>query len=457
MIEKFSIFGLNNERDIIINFEKENPYKILVAENGYGKTSVLNAFYAVLSNNKKKLRNINFEKIEIKFFDKNKTYSIERKELLFDINTIIHGMLSKYVEIIGSDNTQRLIDIISSGDLEQAKLFLKNSDYFSFVIRRNAEEIVNNLNNHIVYNQDHFNDSFNLAANSKKETYKNLDEIFSIINEKSLNILYLPTYRRVEESLKNLQHENIDDIFIKSINFGMNDVDIKIKDLTKKILKSLQIEFQKLNGQVLSMLIEGNSSKKNKKNFETDFILEKLSIILKRLPEEYLSKKDKDKILDLVKEDKLKKQQYQTLFRFVKNLIEAYSKQAENEKLIIDFLTVCNKYLINKEIIYDDNKVEVKIVRKKEKEHNIELHMLSSGEKQLISLFANIFLEKDQNIMIFFDEPELSLSIEWQKMILKDIIDSGKCKFLFATTHSPFIFEHLIKFTSDLSQYSKEI
>lgn len=41
-----------------------------------------------------------------------------------------------------------------------------------------------------------------------------------------------------------------------------------------------------------------------------------------------------------------------------------------------------------------------------------------------------------------FDEPELSLSIEWQKMLLPDIIDSGKCKFLLAVTHSPFIFDN---------------
>ena len=94
---------------------------------------------------------------------------------------------------------------------------------------------------------------------------------------------------------------------------------------------------------------------------------------------------------------------------------------------------------------------------RKKNGQKIDLHMLSSGEKQIVSLFSNIYLEKEPNMIVFFDETELSLSIEWQKMLLKDIIDSNKCKFLFATTHSPFIFDQLIEYTSDLSEYSKEI
>lgn len=68
------------------------------------------------------------------------------------------------------------------------------------------------------------------------------------------------------------------------------------------------------------------------------------------------------------------------------------------------------------------------------------------------------YLEKRDEVAIFFDEPELSLSIEWQKTLLPDILASGKCKFLFATTHSPFIFENdLEEFTVDLAEYIKEI
>jgi predicted ATP-dependent endonuclease of OLD family len=75
--------------------------------------------------------------------------------------------------------------------------------------------------------------------------------------------------------------------------------------------------------------------------------------------------------------------------------------------------------------------------------------------KSLSSFLPNFvskdFLQKiEQNpidvaigdFMLIIDEPELSLSIEWQEMILPDILKSGKCKSLIAATHSPFIFDN---------------
>jgi predicted ATPase len=48
---------------------------------------------------------------------------------------------------------------------------------------------------------------------------------------------------------------------------------------------------------------------------------------------------------------------------------------------------------------------------------------------------------KKQNLTILIDEPELNMSIFWQKTFLPDILQSGNVRFLLATTHSPFIFE----------------
>lgn len=72
---------------------------------------------------------------------------------------------------------------------------------------------------------------------------------------------------------------------------------------------------------------------------------------------------------------------------------------------------------------------------------NLELNDLSSGEKQVVSLIAHLYLEP-RNKLVLIDEPELSLSIEWQKKILPDIARSPRCKQLLAITHSPFIFDN---------------
>lgn len=67
---------------------------------------------------------------------------------------------------------------------------------------------------------------------------------------------------------------------------------------------------------------------------------------------------------------------------------------------------------------------------------------LSSGEKQIVSLFSHLYLSKHQNFFVIIDEPELSLSVRWQRRFLTDIRDGEFCSGLVAATHSPFIYDN---------------
>ncbi|OUI82220.1 hypothetical protein HK22_13860 [Gluconobacter sp. DsW_056] len=69
------------------------------------------------------------------------------------------------------------------------------------------------------------------------------------------------------------------------------------------------------------------------------------------------------------------------------------------------------------------------------------LDALSSGEKQMISLFAKMFLYPNKKIVLI-DEPELSLSIDWQREILVDVLGAPSCSQVIAITHSPFVFDN---------------
>lgn len=81
---------------------------------------------------------------------------------------------------------------------------------------------------------------------------------------------------------------------------------------------------------------------------------------------------------------------------------------------------------------------------------------LSSGEKQIVSIFSQLYLELDCKSLILFDEPELSLSLYWQQMLLPDIMESNKCMFMLAVTHSPFIYDNALRDSAvALSVYSK--
>jgi len=46
---------------------------------------------------------------------------------------------------------------------------------------------------------------------------------------------------------------------------------------------------------------------------------------------------------------------------------------------------------------------------------------------------------------VIIDEPELSLSVTWQKRFLEDILNTGRMNGLIAVTHSPFVYDNELK------------
>ena len=68
----------------------------------------------------------------------------------------------------------------------------------------------------------------------------------------------------------------------------------------------------------------------------------------------------------------------------------------------------------------------------------IESDKLSAGEKQLLSFLCyNAFSE---NTTIFIDEPELSLHVDWQRLLLPTLLEQETGNQFFVATHSPFIY-----------------
>ena len=115
---------------------------------------------------------------------------------------------------------------------------------------------------------------------------------------------------------------------------------------------------------------------------------------------------------------------------------------------------MCTKYLSGKKIIYDETLLTMNVYDCNDEK--IDFEDLSSGEKQVISIFSKVYLDVVTPCIFIIDEPEISLSIEWQKDFLKDIYDSGKIGLMIATTHSPFIFKNEYrKFVIELDKYKE--
>ena len=129
------------------------------------------------------------------------------------------------------------------------------------------------------------------------------------------------------------------------------------------------------------------------------------------------------------------------LLNLLENLIKNYEKQNEYDEKIRNFANTCNKYLNGKKFEYNESSVEVKIINL-ESDTPISINNLSSGEKQIISIFAKLYLDTEKKSILLIDEPELSLSIKWQSMLIPDIVSTNKCEKIVVVTHSPFIFDN---------------
>ncbi len=445
-IEK--LFGYQN-----VDLQFENNVLILMGENGLGKTSILNSLYFTLTKKWKKLLKINFDVVSLVI--DNKSFSFTKIQL------------ESYLESLNNKRNLRYKNLKS----EITKI-LNVEDLNSFISNRNEE----NIDKHrIIYEYIRKNKLTTELNNppigllveliDQISRHPDFTSLVNLVNyletEFETNIIYFPTYRRVEEELQNLgklrrihsddhlpwideddrdETEDLEDETL--IQFGMEDVEERIKKIISKINDSSIKGFAKVTGEMLHQLQEGFP--KLTKDEMLQINKNNIEIILNRVKNN-LSQDDRDNILRLLDSKELLNKP--ELAYFLTKLEDIYLRQRELDNSIKDFEKVTNQYLVGKKMFFDESSVTLNIYNSLTDE-KVELNQLSSGEKQIISLFSKIYLEDLTDLMIFFDEPELSLSIKWQKQLLPHVLESKKCKFLLAVTHSPFIF------TNELENYA---
>jgi len=66
-------------------------------------------------------------------------------------------------------------------------------------------------------------------------------------------------------------------------------------------------------------------------------------------------------------------------------------------------------------------------------------YQLSSGEKQMLVILLTVLVEDNLPYVLFMDEPEVSLHIEWQKRLIDLIVELNPNVQIILTTHSPAV------------------
>ena len=88
---------------------------------------------------------------------------------------------------------------------------------------------------------------------------------------------------------------------------------------------------------------------------------------------------------------------------------------------------------------FNDKDGEVYFTLNDKEETKITLGQLSSGEKQLLILLFSTIIENNDEFITFWDEPEISLHIEWQRKLIRVIRQLNPNMQLIIATHSPSI------------------
>ena len=438
LIEKFEIrnlFGMYN-----VSLDLNKLVTIYVGENGLGKTTILNCLYYVLKCNFEKLKDINFESIEIKF-EENKSFKINYTDILeYTRDDSHYGSYGEryyryIVDIFNEDDINTMIDIVKNEQFnrEDLRKYIIKLSEIAGMPSRIAERTL-------------YRFCLEKINNKVKGNAQNVINLMRFIKENNIsdNIIYFTTYRRIEknifESNKSIREYDEENIRIRKsndlIHFGMDDVETLINRTLEKIRFMAINGYNEMTGVLLKQYLRADIKDSEKYKIDS----QKLNIALDRIGNK-IDDNIKNKIKDEIEKNNEQKNTNKYLLNLLENLINNYEKQNEYDDKIRNFVNTCNKYLNGKRFEYNESNVEVNIINLDSKT-SININNLSSGEKQIISIFAKLYLDTEKESIILIDEPELSLSIEWQSMLIPDMVKTDKCNKVVAVTHSPFIFEN---------------
>lgn len=448
-LERIRIEGLHGNRDIDIPI-RDNRL-ILVGENGVGKSTVSNFAFFFLAREWRRMESYKFDAVSLTI--DSQEIRLDRKELLAaGYSKASRRNVASFPASLRRTLSHALSEFTPADILENPNLIQMISEEYQVPTNILFEFALN-------FRDEEFETEELLKYRARFDEIDTL--ISSIVDEQ---ILYLPTYRRIERELQYIYPQlDLDEMrmrsrrikrprktketFIELVEFGMEDVESTIRETLGSLRETLRRDLNNLTGNYLREVIRGTYQSVNSDALR-DLSENVINAVLDRVGENLLSNQEKRRLREII--DKINagdpiEESDKVIIHFLIRLIELHEGQQENERSVREFVKVCNKYLLGKNLVYDNRHYNISIeldLPPNFKQDEIKLGQLSSGEKQIVSLFAHIYLSGQSSYFVIIDEPELSLSVPWQKQFLPDIWATKKCNGIIAVTHSPFIFEN---------------
>ncbi len=401
---------------LVIDLKRDANF--LVGRNGTGKTTLINLIYSILAGRHASLLDSDFTSAEIVFSHPDKRFS----PMLF-----VERVLDDDGDPVSV--TYRFKDAKSRPDAFnisfRSKYYRRPSEPLNINLRKLREEL-----------QKRFQVTW-LALNR------------SVPGANSLSADGKPAASEIDHKIQNT---------IQRLSTYVTTLDGDFSDEVEVFQKQLLLSFLVEEKDRGSVQLIGHLDLEEEKVQLTSMLRE-----LKLLPEEYIPKVEShistatalinsgtrgQSFTNIIKMYDIWK-----LHRWVEKwrmLQDRRSKIYHDKDLFIKKL---NEMLYRKVVFFDGgNILRIKSVNKGEvppnpdelvydgrDADNIEIGMLSSGEKQLVILLAETLLRDRRPYIYIADEPELSLHIEWQEKLVPVILELSPQAQIFFATHSPDI------------------
>ena len=144
----------------------------------------------------------------------------------------------------------------------------------------------------------------------------------------------------------------------------------------------------------------------------------------------------KDKLLEILAKDTAYNEYDKIVLYYYNTLAQRFNELKKTEEKIERFFYEYNPKNFSYSIKVESHNGEKRVM---------SIEQLSSGEKQIVALFCYLYLLDNTPQMIIIDEPELSLSVDWQEKILEDVLKGPMCKSLVVATQSPFVYDNSLR------------
>jgi len=400
-VERIKIHGFWGRTTASSQFNDE--VNVIIGRNGTGKTTFMNILHSILTVDLNGLYENDFDEVEIKLRKGGSKKSIRVKKIYsesdpypvveFKISTkktTIRsfppsdrqvGLARKRRYLQESMEIRRILDdLIPVSSLSVYRL--RNDDEYE-VRDRNGARVISPVDYRLDQALSGLANYFYKLSRMANEISNDLqtDVLASILfNKDDKDIMHLP-----ESFDKGVELRNLISSY-KQLNSYNSDIDKKIKFHVNSVEKSIdQVE-----------------------RFRNDKVEQNEELNLKPIEAYYQTKK----VIDLS--------------------LDAKNKTKEIYSSIDTFIEILEGFITDKKFSFEGPRLIIK------NEHGIINHSrLSSGEKQLIILLVEALLQNKTHHLFLADEPELSLHISWQRMIIPSIQRINPNAQVIVATHSP--------------------